>query len=262
MAKRVRKTYKERQRELEAPEVVEETLWSLSDWMESNWRPIVIGLGTLTVVWGGIGVFQMISDSSKQASAESTAAVFSALNKPVYVKPDDVTGEDPNKPLGETFASEKARADAVLAAASSAENTTAAPLIGVLEGAAKAASGDVAGQVAKIDAALSAVGDGALALPLREQRASALTSLGKTAEAAAAWKKVADAAKTSFAKAHALIRIGDLHNELTGAKKTQLDKAKGSYKQAIDALKVDGKAPEKGPLAFLHAEATTKLASL
>lgn len=107
MAKRVRKTYKQRQRELDTPEVVEETLWSLSDWMEANWKPIVMGLGALTVVWGGIGVVQMISASSERSAAESSANVFSALNKPVYEKPADLEGEDPNKPLGETFGSEK-----------------------------------------------------------------------------------------------------------------------------------------------------------
>ena len=262
MAKRVRKTYKQRQRELEAPEVVEETLWSLSDWMEENWRPFAIGLGALTIIWGGIGVYDMMTVSSANASAESTAPVFAALNQPVYVKPDGLEGEDPNKPLGPSFASEKARADAVLAATAAGGESKAVELIGVLEGAAKAATGDAATQVAKLDAALASVGDSALALPLYEQKAAALTGLGKTAEAAAVWKKVADGAKTSFSKAYALIRIGDLNNARTGAGKTNADAAKGSYSKAISALKVGGKAPEKGPLAFLHAEATAKLASL
>ena len=261
MAKRVRKTYKERQRDLEAPEIVEETLWSLSDWMEQNWRPIAMGVGTLIVLWGGIGVFQMISASSKSSGAENSAAVFSALNKPIYVKPATVEGEDPNKPLGETFESEKLRAAAVLAASSGAEGDGSV-MVGVLQGAAKAANGDTAGQVAMIDAALKEAGDSALVLPLHEQRASALSATGKTAEAVVSWKQVATGAKTTFAKAHALIRIADLHNTRAGAKTANDGVAKTNYKAALDALKVKGKAPEKGPLAFLHAEASAKLASL
>lgn len=73
---------------------------------------------------------------------------------------------------------------------------------------------------------------------------------------------MADTTKTTFSKAHALIRIGDLHNPRTGGGKGDAAKAKASYKAAIEALKVKGKAPEKGPLAFLNAEAEAKHASL
>ena len=149
----------------------------------------------------------------------------------------------------------------MIAAAGSASGDDAA-LVGVLEGAVKGATGDAAGQLAKIDAALASAGEGPLKVALTEQKASALASAGKSAEAAAAWKTVADATKTTFGKAHALIRIGDLHNAATGAAKTDAAKAKASYEQAIAALKEKGKAPEKGPLAFLHAEAAAKLASL
>ncbi len=261
MAKRVRKTYKQRQRELETPEVVEETLWSLSDWMEANWKPLVMGLGALTLLWGGIGLFQMFSQSSERSKAETTAAVFTAAGRPVYVKPADLDGEDPNKPLGPSFASEAARADAVIAAAGAAGDDHTA-LVGVVTGAAKGTKGDIAGQLAAIDAALKDAGDSALAVPLNEQKASALTELGKTAEAAGAWQKVAAGASTVFGKAHALIRIGDLYNANTGATKADPAKAKASYGKALAALKVNKKAPEKGPLAFLHAEAESKLKSL
>jgi len=262
MAKRVRKTYKQRQRELDAPEVVEEKLWDLSDWMEANWRPVVGALAAVTVVWGAIGVFQMVTESSEQASAEATAGIFKALAQPVYVKPDGVEGEDPNKPIGPTYGSEKARADAVLAEVAKAEGGEAAALIGVVEGAAKARAGDHAAQVGKLDAALGDSKDSALGAALLQQKASALVAQGKSSEAAAAWQKVADSSKTPFSKAHALIRVGDLYNGRAGAKSADAAKAKAAYGKAVTATKSDGKAPEKGALAFLHAEAQTKLAGL
>lgn len=261
MAKRVRKTYKERQKELDTPEVVEETLWSLSDWMEANWRPVVMGIGVIVILMGGAGIYQMIGESSAESAAAETAGVFSALNMPVYVKPAEVTGDDPNKPLGATFESDKARAAAVLAASANASGDDGV-LIGALAGAAAGANGDHATQLAKLDAAITASGSSALALAFEEQKAGVLTAMGKSAEAAASWKKVADGAKASFARAHALIRIGDLNNVRTGAKATNVDVAKGSYTKAIAALTTEGKAPSRGALAFLHAEATTKLASL
>lgn len=262
MARRVRKTYKQRQKELETPEVVEETLWNLSDWMEANWRTVVGALAAVTAIWAAVGLFQIISTSSERSKAEATAGVFKAFAQPIYAKPAGLEGDDPNKPLGESYPDRKARADAVMAAATSAEKDETAPLIGVLEAAAKAQAGDSAGQLSGLDAAMQAAGDGPLAAALLEQKASALAAAGKGAEAAVAWDKVAGSAKTRFGKAHALIRVGDLYNARTGATKPDAAKAKAAYSGAIAALKDKEKAPEKGPLAFLNAEAQTKLAGL
>lgn len=257
--RRIKKTYKQQQRELEeTPEIIEEQLWSMSDWMEENWRPVVAVLSAVTVIWGGIGLFQIYSESASRNESATGAAVFSVMNLPVYEAPADQEGEDPNKPEGPTFATEAARSAAVIKAASADDSATVA----VIVGAAKGRKGDFAGQLTIVDAALAAHGDSALAGSLQQQRASALTGLGKHAEAAAAWGKVAAASQTKVGKALAQVRIGDLFNAATGSKAADATKAKAAYGAAMKALAESGKAPKQGAEAFIYADARIKSAQL
>lgn len=259
MARRkIKKTYKERQREIaETPEYVEEKLWNLSDWMEENWRPVVGGLGALVLIWGGIGVYQQLASSSSDAAAAATAPVFEALSRPVYVTPEGVTGEDPNRPRGPIFGSEAARADAVLAATKGADDGAAA----LLAGAAKGRKGDWAGQLAGVDAALGKFSDPSIKAALQQQRAAALTGLGKKAEAAKAWGDVAASAKSNVNKAIAHVNVGDLHHPANGG--GDATKAKAAYAAAMKALGgKDGKAPKDGVPAFIYADAKLKSAQL
>ncbi len=258
--RRIKKTYKQQQRELEeTPDVVEEQLWSLSDWMEEHWRPVVAVLGGVTLLWGAVGLFQMYSASSERSSALETAPVFAALNQPVYEPPEGQVGEDPNKPVGPTYGSEKERADAVLKAAGASPGE----LVALLAGAAKGRKGDWAGQLKAVDAALATHGDGPMGAALQQQRAAALTALGKHAEAAAAWAKVLAAAQTKVAKALANVRIGDLHNPTVGGKAADAAKAKAAYSAAMKVLAgKDGKAPSDGDEAFLYTDARLKTARL
>ncbi len=257
--RRIKKTYKQQQRELEeTPEYVEEQLWSMSDWMEENWRPVVAVLGAVTLLWGGVGLYQMYAASSARGAAAASAPVFAAMNQPVYAPPADLQGEDPNKPFGESYATEGDRAAAVIKAAGSADS----PAVALLVGAAKGRSGDWAGQLATVDAALAIYGADALAGALHEQRAAALTGLGKHADAAAAWAKVAAVAQTKVGKAFAQVRIGDLYNAAAGSKAADAGKAKAAYASAMKELADAGKAPTKGVEAFLYTDAHIKSAQL
>ncbi len=261
MARRVRKTYKQKQRELEAPEIIEEQLWSLSDWMEQNWRPVVGIVGGLALLWGGIGLYQIMADSSARTDAQRTAAVFEAAGRSIYTPPADLKDEDPNKPLGKTWGSEKERAAAIVAAATGSEDE-AGGLVGVLGGAGKARQGDFSAQLAAIDKALAGQQGTALELPLREQRASALTGSKRFDEAAAEWQKVAALTPTAFGKATAQLHVGDLFNPNVGLGKADAAKAKAAYQAAVKAARVGDKEPADGPLAFVFADASTKLSGL
>lgn len=262
--RRIKKTYKQKQKEVdEIPEieVIEEQLWSLSEWMEANWRPVVAGLGVVTVLWGGIGLYQILSERSARSTAAANAPVYAAAMRQVYTPPENLQGEDPNKPLSPSFASEKERAEAVVAAGTGLEGS-AKPLAEVVVGAAKGQLGQADAQLAAIDAAVAAAGESPIALGLQVQRASALTALGKADEAAAAWAKVAETAPTAVLKGLAQVRLGDLVNPRLGAKAGDAGKAKAAYTAAVAALAEGGKAPTEGNAAFLHAEASLKLAQL
>ncbi|MCO4760651.1 MAG: hypothetical protein KC502_04060 [Myxococcales bacterium] len=257
--RRIKKTYKQQQREIEeTPEYVEEQLWSMSDWMEENWRPVVAVLGAVTLLWGGAGLYQTFSASSGESAAAASAPVFVAANQTVYAPPADQQGEDPNKPFGPSYASEAERSAAVIATEGSADT----PATALIVGAAKGRKGDWAGQLKTVDAALAAYGDNAVATALHGQRAAALTGLGKHAEAAKAWATVAAATSTKVGKGLAQVRIGDLHNAGAGGKAADAGKAKAAYAAAMKVLAVDGKAPTSGAAAFLYADARIKSAQL
>ncbi len=261
MARRVRKTYKQKQRDLEAPEIIEEQLWSLTDWMEQNWRPVVGIVGGIALIWGAVGLYQIMSESSTRADAAITASVFEAAGRSIYVPPSDLQGEDPNRPLGQTWGSEKERSAAIVAAAAGAEDE-AGGLIGVLAGAAQARQGDYKSQLAAVDKALPAQEGKGMELPLREQRAAALTGLKRFDEAAAEWQKIAALTPTAFGKASAQVHIGDLYSPNVGVGKADAAKAKAAYAAALKAAKPGDKEPADGPLGFVFAEASTKLAGL
>ncbi len=260
MARRVKTSWKEKQREVAAPEVVEEKLWTLSDWMEKHWRPVLGTLGTISVLWAGVGIYQIVSTSSEQKRAETTAAVFAKALTPIVVppeKPDDAA----QKPEGPSFPSEKERAEAVIKAATS-EDPKAGALIGVLVGGAKATTGDYAAQLKAIDAGLAKVAGDPLEIPLHEQRATALAALGRTPDAVAEWNKVASLTPTLFGKALAQVRTGDLYNPNLGAKAPDAGKAKAAYEAALKVARVGDKDPTPGSLGFLVADARQKLERL
>ncbi|HAN31304.1 MAG TPA: hypothetical protein DCQ06_06860 [Myxococcales bacterium] len=230
----------------------------MSDWMEANWRPVVGALGALIVIWGGFGMYQQMADSSAVAAAEATSPLFETLNRPVYEAPENLQGEDPNRPRGPFFASESARADAVLAAASKAGDD---PVLQLLVGAAKGRKGDWQGQLTSVDSALKGCDDPAMKLALQQQRATALSALGKKADAVTAWTEVAKGAPTKVAKAIAHIQMGDLQSPAGGAGDT--GKAKAAYEAAMKVLaSKEGKAPKQGAEAFYYADAKLKSAQL
>ena len=257
--RRIKKTYKQQQRELEeTPEFVEEQLWSMSEWMEEHWRPVVAVIGAVTIIWGGIGLYQIYAASAAEGASAASAPVFAALNQPVYEPPADVQGEDPNKPLGASYGSEAERINAVLTASKRGGDFASALLAGAVQGR----KGDWAAELKAADAALAKFGDTALAGALQQQRALALTGLGKQAEAAAAWAKVAASAQTSVGKALAQVRIGDLYNGAAGSKIADANKAKAAYGAAMKALATSGKAPKEGVEAFIYTDARIKSARL
>lgn len=260
MARRVKKSHKEEVRDLEKPEIVEEKLWSLSEWMEKHWRPVLTGLVAVSVIWGAVGIYQIVSSSSDQTKAETTAAVFEKAGTPV-VPPPATPEETPARPTGPSFASEKERAAAIVQAAAAPE-AGANPLIGVLVGGAKAQQGDAAALLKAVDAALGQVTGQALEVPLRQARASALTALGQVDQATAEWAKVASLAPTAYAKAEAQVRTGDLYNPALGAKTPDPAKAKSAYEAAIKAARPGDKDPPAGSLAFVLADAKQKLSRL
>lgn len=259
MARRDRRRNPE-QNVVDTPDIVEAELWSLSDWMEKHWKPVVIGLVGVSVVWGGLGVYQIIAASSEQSRAESTAAVFETAAAPV-VAPSDSPDAPPPTRTDKTYPTEAARAEAVLAAGKEGDGKSAAA-IGVLLGGAKASKGDREGQLQALNPAIESAKGTALELPLREQKASALQALGKTAEAAAEWDAVGKLAVTDFTKALAKARIGDLYNAATGSKASDPAKAKAAYEEALKLARPGDKDPPAGSLAFLAADVRGKLATL
>lgn len=269
MARRIRKSRKEQQRELEAPEIVEQKLWSLSEWMEQHWRPVLAALVGISVLWGAVGIWQIVASSSEQHKADGTAAIFAQAAMPVNPPAEKKEGEDPaaaaeaEKQKADeppSFPSDAARAEAVLKAATPEAKKD--PLVGVLVGGAQAVQGDFAGQLAAVDAALASVTGQALELPLRVQRATALAALGRTADAAAEWTKVQALDPTTFGKALAQARLGDLYNPHLAAKAADPAKAKTSYEAALKAARPGDKDPPAGALAFLVADVRQKLARL
>jgi hypothetical protein len=269
MARRIRKTRKEEQRELEAPEIVEQKLWSLSAWMEKHWRPVLAGLVGVSVLWGAVGIWQIVSASRDQNRADSTAAIFEQAAMPVIPPVEKKADEDPTAAAEAekqkadappSFATDEARADAVLKAAT--PEAKKEPLVAVLVAGSQAVKGDFAGQLAAVDAALAQVTGQALELPLRIQRATALSALGRTADAVAEWTKVQAMDPTAFGKALAQVRQGDLYNPHLQAKAADAGKAKTSYEAALKAARTGDKDPASGPLAFLVADVRQKLARL
>lgn len=259
-ARQSKKTRKAELAEIAAPDIVEEELWSLSAWMEKHWKPVTIAIVGVSAVWAGIGIYQIISSSSEKSRAEQTAAVFEAAGAPV-VPPSDNPDAPPPKSDRLTFETDKARADAVIAAAK-AEDAKAAAMIGVVVGGAKAVAGDRESQLKAIQAALETAKGSALELPLREQKATALQALGKVAESAAEWAEVSKLATTDFTKALAKLRTGDLYSPAAGSKAADAAKAKTAYEEALKAARPGDKDPPAGPLAFLAADARGKLSRL
>ncbi len=272
--RRPRKTKKEQQVELVAPEIVEEKLWSLSEWVEAHWKPVLGGIGAVSLVWGGIGVASLIAESRANSRAEATSVVFQIAAKsviPPQEEPKPAEGDAPKdkedaaakkKPaVKDSFDTDKARADAIVAAGK-VEDDQVAPWVNVVVGGAKAVNGDFAAQLAAVDAALAKVAGQALELPLRQQRAVALAGLGKTTEAAAEWATVAKLSVWPYDKALAQLRTGDLLNPGLGSKAADAAKAKAAYEEAVKLARPGDKDPPAGALAWVAADARAKLASL
>ncbi len=260
MTRRNKKSRDEQQKIIDTPDIIEEELWSLSAWMEKHWKTVAITIGGVSVVWGGLGIYQIIAASSDQGRAETSAAVFEKAGTPVVAPADDPEKPENKREIA-TFDTDKARAEAMLAA-SKGDDPAAAAVVGVLTGAAKATLGDRDAQIKSLDAALATAKGSALELPLREQRASALQALGKNQEAAAEWAEVAKLATTDFAKTLAKVRTGDLYNGNVGSKLADNAKAKAAYEEAVKTARAGDKDPPAGPLAFLLADARGKLAKL
>lgn len=271
--RRPRKAKKEQQVELVVPEIVEEKLWSLSDWVEAHWKPVLGAVGAVTVVWGGIGVASLFAESRANSRAEASATVFQLAAKPVVPpqdepKPAEGEGEGEKADAAkkkaapkDSFDSEKARATAV-AGAAKVDDESAAPWVNVIVGGAKAVNGDFQAQLTAVDAALAKVSGQALELPLRQQRAIALAGLGKSAEAAAEYATVAKLSVWPFDKALAQLRTGDLFNPGLGSKAADAAKAKAAYEEALKLARPGDKDPPAGALAWVAADARAKLASL
>ena len=129
------------------------------------------------------------------------------------------------------------------------------PVAGVLVGAAKAELGDVAAQLAAVDAALAKAQGTTLELSLRTQRAQALAATGKTAEASAEWAKVQAMDPTPYGKALAQARQGDLAGDAA--------QRKTLYEGAIKSARGTGdKDPNRGAAGWLVADLRQKLARL
>ncbi len=268
--RRPRKTKKEQHIELIAPEIVEEKLWSLSEWVEAHWKPVLGGIGAVTVIWGGIGVANLIAESRANTRADATSIVFQLASKsvvPPQEEPKAAEGDAPKDeakkkpPVKDSFDSEKARADAVLAAGK-VDDDAVAPWVNVVVGSAKATNGDYAAQLAAVDAALAKAAGQPLEGPLHQQRAVALAGLGKSAEAAAEWATVAKLSVWPFEKALAQLRTGDLFNASLGSKAADAAKAKAAYEEAVKLARPGDKDPPAGGLAWVVADARAKLASL
>lgn len=274
--KRPRRTKKEEIATLVAPEIVEEKLWSLSDWVEAHWKPVLGGLAGMTLLWGGIGVAGLLKESRDNARADATSAVFQIAARNVVPPPEkakNAEGEAPPaeddaakaeaKKAGpkETFDSEKDRAAAIVAAGKPTDEA-AAPWVNLVVGGAKATTGDYAAQLTAVDAALAKVAGQPLELPLRQQRAVALAAQGKAAESAAEWAKVAQLSTWPFDKALAQLRTGDLYNPALGSKAGDAAKAKAAYEAAVKLARPGDKDPPAGGLAWVAADARAKLASL
>lgn len=244
------------------PDVIEEELWSLSDWMEKHWRTVAIALGSVSLGWAALGIYQIVSASAEQGRAEQTATVFEKAATPVLPPPEPSSDapEAPPKRDFATFDTDKQRAEAIVTADKA--QATSNPVIAVVVGGAKATLADRDGQIKALDAALAAAKGSALELPLHEQKATALHALGKTAEAAAEYAEVAKLAPTDFTKALAKLRTGDLYNPNAGSKAPDPAKAKAAYEEAAKAAKPGGKDPPAGALAFVLADANGKLARL
>lgn len=276
--RRPRKSKKAQHIELVAPEIVEEKLWSLSEWVEAHWKPLLGGLGAVTLIWGGIGVAGMIADSRANARADETSVVFQLAAKSV-IPPQEETAKAAEGEAGkeegaakeeaakkkaavkDSFDSEAARAQAVIAAGK-VEDTPATPWANLIVADSKAVTGDFTAQLTAVDAALGKVAGQPLELPLREQRAVALAALGKSTEAVAEWAKVETLSVLPFGKALAQLRTGDLQNPALGSKAADAAKAKAAYQEAVKLARPGDKDPPAGPLAWVVADARAKLASL
>lgn len=192
--------------------------------------------------------------------ADATSAVFlaatTAVVPPPEKPPEPAEGEEtpkkdaPKKDEAPSFLSDKDRAAAIVSAAVG-EDAKGKPWADLVIGAAKAQTGDYAAQLAAIDVALKQVAGQPLELALRDQRATALAAMGKTADAAAELDKLAKDAPTNFAKANAQLRIGDLYNPALGSKAADAVKAKGAYEAALKAAQVNEKDTPRGAWVML-----------
>ena len=267
--RRPRKAKKVEVIDVVAAEVVEEKLWSLSEWVEAHWKPVLGGIAGVSAIWAGVGIFGLVQESRANARADESAAVFQIAARqvvpPTDKAADPAAGEEAAAPKKDakkdTFDSEKDRALAIVAAKKGEDDATA-PWVNLVIGNAKAVTGDYAAQLTAIDAALAKVSGQALELPLRQQRAVALAGQGKNADAAGEWAKVAQLSTWPFDKALAQLRTGDLYNAGLGSKTADAAKAKAAYEEALKIARPGDKDPAPGALAWVAADARAKLASL
>lgn len=265
--RRPRKAKKAEVVEVVAAEVVEEKLWSLSEWVEAHWKPVLTALAAVSAVWAAAGIVSLMRDSQANARADESAAVFQIAARqvvPPAEKSADPAAEAPppaKDAKKDTFDSEKDRATAIVAA-KKGDDEAATTWVNVVVGSAKAVTGDYAAQLAAVDAALAKVSGQALELPLRQQRAVALAGQGKNTEAAAEWAKVAQLSAWPFDKALAQLRTGDLLNPGLGNKAGDAAKAKAAYEEALKLARPGDKDPAPGALAWVAADARAKAASL
>jgi hypothetical protein len=210
------------------------------------------------VLWGAVGIYQITTAWLERSRAEATAAVFEHAGAPV-VEPKE--GEEAPPAKGLHYASDQARADAVVKANAGGDDKAAA-LVGVVVGGAQATLGKWAVLLQSVDTALAKANGQALELPLREQRATALEGLGKIPEAVAEWQKVGQLATAPFTRALANVRVGDLQNPALGSKAPDPAKAKSAYEAALKLVRVGDKDPPAGDLAMIAADVQLKLRRL
>lgn|GEM_PF-2248759 len=252
-------------KDLKAPDEVQEKLWSLSEWVEERWKPLLGGLAAVVLLWAAVGVFQEVRTSSKRSVAVSSAEVFSVLSARVKAPAGGDDQEPPPEPGKRVFESDTARLDAAIAAAEqfvAKAKGEAAETAKLMAGGLKGQKGEFEASLAAADAYLDAHPDDALAIPLLERKATALGALGRNEEAAAAWKLLAERAPTTALKALALKHVGDLYHPATNGKGADAAKAKEAYSAALALVKPGEESPAAGPLRFVYVDASRKLAML
>jgi tetratricopeptide (TPR) repeat protein len=252
-------------KELKAPDEVATKLWSLSEWVEERWKPLLIGIGSVVAVWAIIGIVQEMRASSRRATAKASEELFATLAARVK-SPDDAALEASGAPQpAKTFETDKAKADAAVAAAEAFAGRVsgeAAELAKLLAASLKGTKGEFEPALAAVDAYLAKHADDPMALPLLEQKATALAALGKSAEAEAAYKALAEKAPATGLKALALKSVGDLYNPKSGTKTPDAAKAKEAYKAALALAKPGEDVPPAGTLRYVFVDVSAKLAQI